>query len=423
MEVKVQCQCGVKFAFAVEPVNGRMPCALLCPKCGADATASANAVIAQRLTPLTAIPVAAPAAPALTSSLGAMPPPPAIADPAAMVSSPALSSPSATPPALAAPVASPEGGRLRINRSHAPATSAPAGSPASNIPPLNIPNFKPLDPSAIPAGGRTPGAKAAAKPTGGLQSLGNLGNWGPLRGLKLDLKSVWIILAVLYGLYSFGSKWYHRYRDATHTLHGISGSADEAGAWTLPEYGGVMVLVKHADPNAVAEACVDYSREVAKKPLSATPVADLMEAGTEGRYVIHPPHNGCVEVEGPSSWDGAQLAAAQSMAEHVSRKLNVLAIAAVLAEDAEWGTFAVYERGERRFLCERTLVAAGRKLQAVVKVEGEAWAGTAGFKPGKGGYPGFTMEDANSLTHQLGLKLTDRPEPKGGIVLKDSKAP
>ena len=38
MEIKVQCGCGTRFAFDVEPVNGRMPVRVNCPGCGADGT-------------------------------------------------------------------------------------------------------------------------------------------------------------------------------------------------------------------------------------------------------------------------------------------------------------------------------------------------------------------------------------------------
>jgi hypothetical protein len=49
MEVKVQCKCGTRFAFEVEPVNGRMPVRVNCPDCGADGTDYANEVIRQKL--------------------------------------------------------------------------------------------------------------------------------------------------------------------------------------------------------------------------------------------------------------------------------------------------------------------------------------------------------------------------------------
>ena len=47
MELKVVCNCGQKFKFDVEPVNGRMPFTVNCPTCGLDGTATANTLLAQ----------------------------------------------------------------------------------------------------------------------------------------------------------------------------------------------------------------------------------------------------------------------------------------------------------------------------------------------------------------------------------------
>jgi hypothetical protein len=43
LELKIQCDCGQKIKFDVEPVNNQMPFTLNCPACGADATAKGNA--------------------------------------------------------------------------------------------------------------------------------------------------------------------------------------------------------------------------------------------------------------------------------------------------------------------------------------------------------------------------------------------
>jgi hypothetical protein len=60
MELKVLCDCGQKFKFDVEPANGRMPFAINCPTCNADATEKANSVLAENLalasSPTTAAP-------------------------------------------------------------------------------------------------------------------------------------------------------------------------------------------------------------------------------------------------------------------------------------------------------------------------------------------------------------------------------
>src|SRR5437667_5327189 len=42
MELKVECACGARFKFEVEPVRGRMPAPVSCPSCGADTTSQAN---------------------------------------------------------------------------------------------------------------------------------------------------------------------------------------------------------------------------------------------------------------------------------------------------------------------------------------------------------------------------------------------
>ena len=62
MEVKVQCECGAKYAFEVEPVNGRLPVPIACPQCGANGTDAANAIITQKLAQTASSPSVAPAA-------------------------------------------------------------------------------------------------------------------------------------------------------------------------------------------------------------------------------------------------------------------------------------------------------------------------------------------------------------------------
>jgi hypothetical protein len=49
ISIKVQCGCGQRYAFDVEPVGGRMPSPVACPVCGADGTAAANEIMAQSL--------------------------------------------------------------------------------------------------------------------------------------------------------------------------------------------------------------------------------------------------------------------------------------------------------------------------------------------------------------------------------------
>ncbi len=49
--VKIQCGCGQRYAFDIEPVNGQMPSTVACPVCGADGTPAANEAIANYALP------------------------------------------------------------------------------------------------------------------------------------------------------------------------------------------------------------------------------------------------------------------------------------------------------------------------------------------------------------------------------------
>ncbi len=107
MEMRIACDCGQKYAFDVEPVDGRMPAAVNCPVCGANGTHAANEILSQILPD--------------------QPPP----IPVAVAAEPAASE--AAPPPLIAPAA-PAGG-LRINRAApAPVAAAAGEAPLSDAP-------------------------------------------------------------------------------------------------------------------------------------------------------------------------------------------------------------------------------------------------------------------------------------------------
>jgi len=49
MTIKIQCECGQRYAFDFEPADGGVPSGVTCPTCGVDGTAAANAAIAQSM--------------------------------------------------------------------------------------------------------------------------------------------------------------------------------------------------------------------------------------------------------------------------------------------------------------------------------------------------------------------------------------
>lgn len=61
VSIKIQCGCGQRYEFDVEPAGNSMPYAIACPSCGVDGTPAANSAIAQSLPP--EAPVAIPAKP------------------------------------------------------------------------------------------------------------------------------------------------------------------------------------------------------------------------------------------------------------------------------------------------------------------------------------------------------------------------
>ncbi len=113
MELKIRCDCGQKYKFDVEPVNGRMPFTVACPICGADGTEKANAILRETI-------------------VHQIPAPPA-------------SSPQ-TPPPLA-----PEPARLRINIPSAGAPSPSAPPPISPLSTTPAPLSRPMTSVAQPA--------------------------------------------------------------------------------------------------------------------------------------------------------------------------------------------------------------------------------------------------------------------------------
>jgi hypothetical protein len=141
MELKVVCQCGQKYKFDVEPVNGRMPFTVSCPVCNLDGTAAANALLNEKrgTQPINLAAISAPPPPPVAATVP--PPPPPIA-----------------------PIA----GGLKISR------HAPEPAPASTLPPDAPTSDNPAPP---PIGAIRPFAVVAAqnptkKPNFGMGLLG-----------------------------------------------------------------------------------------------------------------------------------------------------------------------------------------------------------------------------------------------------------
>lgn len=350
MEIKIQCDCGQKFKFDVEPVNGRMPYAITCPVCGADGTTKANAIIAQ-----------------------------------------SVPSPPVAP-------------GIRIAR---PQESVPVAQLLS-AEPAESPSPPPLPPSR-------PYAKPPARPPAPPKKSSNK-NWIilVLVALVVAVIAFVVVQKVMRGINRF-----REFAQAVQEAATNSASASAQQTWTLPDDDGTALLVKHTNEMDVAKACAEYWQQTFRKKMVITTSTNLFDTDEEAVYLIEPAWNNAVKLDGPLFWDEKQVAILEGLAKFVSRKLSTTTVSALMGDDAEGGVVTIFENGEKKFRCERHIMIKNGDLEEVVKVEGEAWAAGLGFKPAEGDFKKFTMEDANNLTHHIGIKTAGRPEYTSCIELKE----
>jgi hypothetical protein len=182
--VKVECDCGQRYAFDVEPVHGRMPSPVACPLCGADGTPKANAILSRAA-------VAAPAAVLIAPA-----PVGIAAAPSPVFAAAALPVPAAPPPI---PVRS----GLSL-ASPAVAVAAPAAVPAAPPP---IPRTPPGFPARPPAAKSARGKDGWNAPETLIHKIGSYTVSGPailaamiaggIFGFQVDPMILGVVVAVL----------------------------------------------------------------------------------------------------------------------------------------------------------------------------------------------------------------------------------
>jgi hypothetical protein len=158
MELKIICQCGQKYKFDVEPVNGRMPFSVNCPICHADGTPAANTMLAHQL-----------AVPPKLGQASSAPPPP-------------MAAYQAPPPPVHAAPPPPMAG-LKINREAPP---APAQMAAIAPPPL--PGSRPMP-------------SAAARPAPVKPLIKEPGEYSLVRGILGAVIGSVVGCGLMYGFY------------------------------------------------------------------------------------------------------------------------------------------------------------------------------------------------------------------------------
>lgn len=128
MPFKFPCHCGTKHAFEAAPINGRMPWAVTCPSCGADATGVANQILQQ-------------AASAQTAQVASAAAPPPTAAPAPAPIRIGVATKTSAPPASGSGAATPDDesggprsstGGCRASKAGPPASTCQRGSGSSS---------------------------------------------------------------------------------------------------------------------------------------------------------------------------------------------------------------------------------------------------------------------------------------------------
>jgi hypothetical protein len=372
MEIKVQCDCGQKFKFDVDPVNGEVPFQVKCPVCGLDGTPRANVILQQAL-----------------ASMPAPPPPPPRPVGLSVSAAPQPIAPQSAPP---------------------PAPMRPAGLS------INRPQTPP------PAPAQTSSAKDQDEDSDESESEGgvkvtNLG-W---KGYGV------IILLVLLGL---GGSWLKSAEKnlVRNTLDWIwdkatgssskkdkvivttteSGKTIDEMKWeVLPADSATTIIVKTEDQPAVVAACTEFYLRTFKQKIFAGSSTNVFEVPSSALYLVMPAKLGSVEINGPSFFNDQVNTNLHSMSEFISRKLNATTVCALIGDDAETGIVTIYENGERRFHSEHSITIAAGEVQDRTKVTGEEWATGLGFKTGVDGFKKFSMDDAERLVQLLGFKSDD----------------
>ena len=158
-ELKVQCDCGQRYKFDVEPVNGRMPFKVTCPVCGMDGTEKANGLLHELAFSPPPPPAAPPAPPKATTPIVLRPiaaaaPAAAVAPVPRMMAAPPVPPPVTAPPSatpMPPPSVPPEKPRLRITKPGYEAAPESAAAVAEAAPPPAPPVSRPRMAAARPA--------------------------------------------------------------------------------------------------------------------------------------------------------------------------------------------------------------------------------------------------------------------------------
>jgi hypothetical protein len=225
------------------------------------------------------------------------------------------------------------------------------------------------------------------------------------------------VVLVLFGIWVVYNKAAKHIRGLGGIIAVLSGKEAEELRWTLPYADEAVLLVKHDNHTDVAEALSAASLKLLRAPLQVRASTPADEE--DGGLFVYAAHNGAVMVEGGWDWsDPKGESEAASFAGELSRQLNTIVVMALMGDDGDAGVYAVFEEGERKFRLKRWYQITGRfalGLKEFVERDGEEWARQHGYVPDPdkiltSDTDKIPFEDANQLTLNLGIDLSEMPE-------------
>ncbi len=440
MEIKIQCACGSRFAFEVQPVYGRMPGPVACPRCGCDHTETCDRQIALNLAPpplhdgrrglkilnlpgynhpepdpdANEVLVSIPQPGIQTLPVGGK------TNHTTELDIPILDNSSAAPhlqDAVTAAIASsnipiiPGGGAppaAESSGTSTPAAPAPGG--------LRVRQNKKgqttvvIAPPMPPVEDVTPTLKR--KPTPSFKPVSDDDGSGGFFGLLKKIgKSSGVIVVVLLVAFKFLFKFKIFAKLLAIFGIGVASSTSDIASdeWNFGYEDATQIYVQVDDPQKVVTACTTYWTAQGKTLNSSTTDSPTLQ---EKHYVVSPVHKGYVVILGELSWDPQFVS---GLAQNLSTQFGSTVMTFAESDFSGAYRFAVYQSGQKQFSHQFEVQISGNEAVESFKVEGESWVVEHGyFKPDGDGFKNFDMEHINLISQKLGLQWWDFPDGATG---------
>ena len=438
MEIKIQCGCGSRFAFEVQPVHGRMPTPVACPRCGCEQTEQANRQIASTLAPpplqggrrglkILNLPGYNQPEPEPDQMLVSIPQPgmqtlpvggktnhtteldipitdntsaaPHLQD--AVTAALAASQIPIIPGGTGAPAAESQG-------SSGPAAPAPGGlrvRPSKKAQTTTV-----IHPPLPPVEDVVPVLKR--KPETATPAYDDEPPKGVLGWLKASGKAIVSTAVVLLVVLKIFGKFKIANLLAIFGIGTASSTSDlNTTNWNFMDYtDATQIYVQVDDPQKVVAACVSYWTSQGKTLTVKASDGELLE---DKHYLVTPAHQGYVAVLGGLAWDPKLV---DGLAQNLSTSFSTTVMTFAMSDFSGAYRFTIYQSGQKSFSHQLDVAIQGREAVESFKVEGEQWVVERGyFKPDGDGFKNFDVGHINLISQQLGLQWWTFPEDAKGF--------